>query len=79
MNFHFGPTTRPSFVARLSSSEPEERARAVEALVRSYWKPVYKYLRLRFRKTNDDAKDLTQSFLAHALEKGWTERYDARR
>jgi len=73
------PTTRPSFVARLGSAEPAERAQAAEVLVRSYWKPVYKYLRLRFRKGNDDAKDLTQAFLVHALEKGWPGRYDPRR
>lgn len=73
------PTTRPSFVAGMSSSAPPERARAAEVLVRSYWKPIYKYVRLRFRKANDDAKDLTQGFLAHALEKDWLARFDARR
>ena len=73
------PTTRPSFIERMGSPAPLERARAAELLVRSYWKPVYKYLRLRFRKTNDDAKDLTQGFLAHALEKDWLARFDARR
>jgi len=73
------PTTRPSFVERMGSSAPLERARAAEVLVRSYWKPVYKYVRLRFRKANDDAKDLTQGFLAYALEKDWLARFDGRR
>jgi len=73
------PTTRPSFVAGMGSSAPAERARAAEVLVSSYWKPVYKYVRLRFRKGNEDAKDLTQGFLAQALEKGWLQRFDPRR
>jgi RNA polymerase sigma-70 factor (ECF subfamily) len=73
------PTTRPSFVAGMGSSAPGERARAAEVLVSSYWKPVYKYVRLRFRKANEDAKDLTQGFLAQVLEKGWLQRFDPRR
>lgn len=73
------PTTRPSFVAGMGSGAPAERARAAEVLVRSYWRPVYKYVRLRFRKGNEDAKDLTQGFLARALEKDWLATFDARR
>ena len=73
------PTTRPSFVAGMGSSAPAERARAAEVLVSSYWKPVYKYVRLRFRKSNEDAKDLTQGFLAEALEREWLARFDPRR
>ena len=73
------PTTRASFIERMGSSAPQERARAAEVLVRSYWKPVYKYVRLRFRKANDDAKDLTQGFLAQTLERDWLARFDARR
>lgn len=73
------PSTRPSFVAGMGSAAPAERARAAEVLVRAYWKPVYKYVRLRFRKSNEEAKDLTQGFLAQALEKDWLARFDARR
>ena len=73
------PTTRPSFVAGMASSAPAERARAAEVLVSSYWKPVYKYVRLRFRRSNEDAKDLTQGFLAQALERSWLARFDPRR
>jgi hypothetical protein len=73
------PTTRPSFVAGLASDGAAGRARAIEVLVGSYWKPIYKYVRLRFRKENEDAKDLTQSFLAHVLESDWLERFDRRR
>ena len=73
------PTTRPSFVASIETGTPVDRARAEEVLVRAYWKPIYKYVRLRFRKSNEDAKDLTQAFLAHILGKQWVARFDARR
>jgi DNA-directed RNA polymerase specialized sigma24 family protein len=63
----------------MGSSAPAERARAAEALVRSYWKPVYKYVRLRFGKGNEDAQDLTQGFLAQVLAKDWLARFDPRR
>lgn len=46
----------------------EGAAEAVDRLAADYWKPVYFFIR---RKGNDvePAKDLTQSFLGHLLEK----------
>jgi RNA polymerase sigma-70 factor (ECF subfamily) len=35
-----------------------------------YWKPVYAYLRARWRKSVEDAKDLTQAFFTRLLERG---------
>jgi RNA polymerase sigma factor (sigma-70 family) len=48
----------------------------VEALLGLYWKPVYKYVRVKWRASAEDAQDLTQAFFAASLEKGWLERYD---
>src|SRR5262245_10368071 len=31
-------------------------------LIRTYWKPVYAYIRNGWGKSNEDAKDLTQAF-----------------
>lgn len=73
------PTTRASFVAGMGSGAPAERARAADVLVRSYWKPVYAYVRLRFKRSSADAEDLTQGFFAGALERGWLARFDPRR
>lgn len=64
---HF-PATRASAVRELASAEPERRRAAHEALVRAYWKPCYAYVRLRWRASNEDAKELAQSFFARALE-----------
>jgi len=73
------PTTRPSFVASLEAGGLEARARAAETLVRSYWKPVYKHVRLRHRRRLEEAEDLTQGFFAWALGGDWLARFDARR
>lgn len=73
------PPTRWSAVAGATSDDPGERARALEILVAAYWKPVYKYLRLRWKRSNEDAKDLTQEFFALLLEKGFLDRYDPAR
>jgi RNA polymerase sigma factor (sigma-70 family) len=70
------PSTRHSVVQALGSPEPEVRRRAFDTLVRSYWKPVYKYVRLRWNADPEDAEDLTQDFFARAFEKGHLDRYD---
>ena len=41
-----------------------------------YWKPVYKFIRHKFRKDNEAAKDLTQGFFAIALEREFFQRFD---
>lgn len=39
-----------------------------EKLCLRYWKPVYRFVRLSWAKTNEDAKDLTQAFFLWLLE-----------
>lgn len=70
------PITRWSAVVAASSDDPEERNRALELLIAAYWKPVYKYVRIRWHKSSEDAKDLTQGFFAKALEKSFFRGYD---
>lgn len=70
------PTTGLSLVARLGSEDRDARVAAFDSIVALYWKPIYKYLRLAHRKSSDDAKDLTQSFLTFALEKEFLGTYD---
>lgn len=45
-------------------------------LVRAYWKPVYKYVRVRWKKPAADARDLTQGLFARAFEKRYFSDYD---
>jgi DNA-directed RNA polymerase specialized sigma24 family protein len=63
------PVTRRSALASIGSDDPVTAARAFELLVRGYWKPVYAHLRLRWARSPEDARDLTQEFFARALEK----------
>lgn len=48
----------------------------MERVAAVYWKPVYRFLRLKFGHGNEDAKDLTQSFFANALERDLLARFD---
>lgn len=61
---------------RLRSDDRDERQQAFETLIAAYWRPVYKYLRLRWRATAEDAEDTTQAFLATAFEKQFFDRFD---
>jgi RNA polymerase sigma factor (sigma-70 family) len=73
------PATEHGVLADVASPDPERRRGAQDALVRAYWKPAYKYVRLRWNASNEDAKDLVQSFFARALEKGFFDGYDPQR
>ena len=73
------PPTRLSVVARTRSADAETRRLAFATLIEAYWKPVYKYLRLKWRLDPEQAADLTQDFFAGTLEKDVLGRYDAER
>lgn len=73
------PLTRRSMIAAAGDADPEVRRQAWDALVASYWRPVYKYLRVQWRTEREEAEDLTQGFFLQALEKGTFERYDPAR
>lgn len=70
------PDTRISIVERLRSGDVDVRTGAFGQFATGYWRPVYKYLRLKWRLDGDDAADATQSFLAAAFAKDWLTRYD---
>lgn len=70
------PATRLSVVERIRSPEPEVRREAFGALAAGYWKPIYAYLRLKWRLPSQDAEDVAQGFLASAFEKQFLESYD---
>jgi RNA polymerase sigma factor (sigma-70 family) len=73
------PPTRYSVVRAVVDPDPEVRRQAFAALAEVYWKPVYKYLRVRFQASQEDAADRTQDFFARALEKGTFGAYDPER
>jgi RNA polymerase sigma factor (sigma-70 family) len=73
------PSTRYSVIQRIRSTDPSSRRGAFDDLVTGYWKPVYKYLRLTWHLSGEDAEDLTQAFFSDAFEKAWLERFDPER
>jgi DNA-directed RNA polymerase specialized sigma24 family protein len=73
------PSTRHSVLSLVRNGDAGARQRAHDAVAGAYWKPVYKYIRLRWRAEPPDAEDLTQSFFADAIDSTLFERYDAAR
>jgi len=73
------PPTRRSVIEAVGSSDAEERERALESLCAAYWRPIYKYIRLRWNRPADEAQDLTQGFFVEVLERGLLKRFDARK
>jgi DNA-directed RNA polymerase specialized sigma24 family protein len=74
---HRFPETNQSAIVRARSPDQVVRQRGFETILASYWKPVYKYVRLKWQAGNEDAKDLTQGFFANAFEKNHFANYDA--
>lgn len=71
------PRTRHSAILAARAEDPHARKEAWETISAAYWKPVYAYVRARWKLSNDDAKELTQDFLLRAFEKRYFSAYDA--
>lgn len=59
-------TTRWTVVQQAGHRSSPESSRALEELCRTYWFPLYAYIR-RTGRCREDAEDLTQSFLSEFL------------
>jgi RNA polymerase sigma factor (sigma-70 family) len=70
------PATCCSLVRDTANPDAAIRKLATETLISAYWKPIYKYIRIKWKQSNEDAKDLTQAFFALALEKAYFDRFD---
>lgn len=73
------PLTRHSVVLAAQSDDPAARSRAIDAITAAYWKPVYKYVRMKWNISTDDAADFTQEFFTRLLEKEFLDSYDSRK
>ncbi len=62
----------------LAVADPARRAEALDRLCRTYWEPLYVYIRCRDYQRHD-AEDLTQSFFAYLLERHVIEAADPER
>jgi len=70
------PATRYSVLSRMRDEDPGVRREALSAIVEAYWKPAYKHIRLKWKASPDEARDLTQTFFASLLERELLSRYD---
>ena len=61
-------TTHWSVVVQAAGTDPEQAAEALEELCRTYWYPLYAYVRRRGYGP-EDAQDLTQGFFARFVAK----------
>jgi RNA polymerase sigma factor (sigma-70 family) len=71
------PATRHSIVAAMRGARPDDRRAAFDTLVTAYWKPVFKYVRLKWHASVEDAADLTQGFFLKAYEKDFFSSFDS--
>ncbi len=61
------PTTRHSLI--LSAAGTGTLAReALDSIADVYWKPAYKHVRIQWKRSNEEAKDLVQGFFAALIE-----------
>ena len=71
-------TTHWSVVLTASRNDTTRAQAALAHLCRSYWYPIYHFVRRQGYSTHD-AQDLTQEFFARLLEKNWLARADQSR
>ncbi len=72
------PQTRWSVVLAARRETSSQSAAALETLCRSYWYPLYAYVR-RCGHSPHDAQDMTQGFFCQLLEKRWLDSADRER
>jgi RNA polymerase sigma-70 factor (ECF subfamily) len=65
-------TTRWTVVLAAGNRSAPQADVALEELCRTYWYPLYAYIR-RHGRSREDAEDLTQAFFARLLEKNYLE------
>jgi hypothetical protein len=73
------PQTHRSVVLAVRSGNPKKRARALEAVIAAYWRPVQRHVATRWRESDEDSRDFAQGFFAAVLEKGWLARFEPER
>jgi RNA polymerase sigma factor (sigma-70 family) len=72
---HRFPSTQSSLLK--SSNSPGALGRdALASLIAVYWKPSYKYVRIKWRRSNEDAKDLVQGFFTTLIERDILANFD---
>lgn len=64
------PPTAWSLVERVRDPKDPRVRDYLERMIRMYWRPLYNYVRIRWKRSVEDSKDLIQAFFVHVLEGG---------
>ena len=62
------PPTAWSLVERLRDPKAPEIRAYLDRMIRMYWRPIFRFVRVSWKRSTEDAKDLTQAFFVHLLE-----------
>lgn len=73
------PVTCWEDLCRAGDPRADGALEAANALASTYWRPVYHYIRTRWSKSNEDAKDLTQEFFTEIFDPEFLARWDRSR
>src|SRR5687767_9029449 len=73
------PATAWSLLSRLRDPKDPRVQEYLNRMMQMYWRPIYKYVRIAWKRSNEDAKDLTQAFFIHLLEGDLLARADPER
>jgi len=70
------PSDYSSVVLTAQYGSDKERLGAIEHIIATHWKVLYKYLRLRYGVASSDAEAMMQSFLTEVQDKGFLDQFD---
>jgi hypothetical protein len=70
------PSDYSSVVLTAQYGGGKERLGAIEHIIATHWKVLYKYLRLRYGVASSDAEAMMQSFLTEVQQKGFLDQFD---
>jgi RNA polymerase sigma factor (sigma-70 family) len=73
------PPTVWSLLSQLRDPQDPRLQEYLSRMIEMYWRPIYKYVRIAWKRSNEDAKDLTQAFFIHLLEGDLLARADPER
>jgi len=70
------PSDYSSIVLTAQFGNEKERPAAIEHIIATHWKVLYKYLRLRYQVPSPDAEAMMQSYLNEVQEKEFLGQFD---
>jgi hypothetical protein len=70
------PNDYTSIVLTAQFGNEQERPEAIEHIIATHWKVLYKYLRLRYEVASGDAEAMMQGYLTEVQQKGFLDQFE---